>query len=365
MSRVFPFDTFYMNSALGMACRGVGRTAENPSVGCVVVKDGIVLARARTSDGGRPHAESTALQQAGDDARGATLYVTLEPCTHHGQTPPCVEAIIRAGIKRVVIGTQDVDPRVSGKAQVILEDAGVQVTLDVCKEACNEVISGFKMRMTQKRPFVTLKAACSLDGKIALSNGKSKWITGGLARRHVHQLRSRHDAILVGIDTILADDPMLTTRLDGVEHSISRVVLDTYMRLHPSSNVVQTAKNTPVLLFYTQKSEYYDILKDAGVQMHQIEVHNVYDSLKVLAEQGINRLLVEGGRRIHSAFLRQNLCDELLLYRSPNVLGGDAKGLFEPFEIEDLSDRYQFSKINTQQLDQDVLETFRPIYREG
>ncbi len=354
-------DNHYMNAAISMARRGIGRTAENPSVGCVIVKDDVVIARSHTSDGGRPHAETLALSQVGDKAQGATLYVTLEPCTHHGQTPPCVEAIINAGIERVVIGTQDVDPRVSGTAQNILENAGICVTQNICKDECDEVINGFRMRMTQNRPFITLKMACSLDGKTALSNGKSKWITGDLARRHVHKIRSQHDAILVGVGTAMSDDPMLTTRIDGVSHKAARVVLDSDMRLDPRSNLVASAKDIPLLMFYTKESKGFDALKQAGVIMHPVKKHDLREVLNLIAGHGISRLLVEGGRGIHTSFLRDSLCDELLLYRASDVLGGDSMNAFGDMGIADLNDRYHFSKISTLQLGQDVLETLRPI----
>ncbi len=352
-------DIHHMKSAIAMARRGIGRTAENPSVGCVIVKDGCIIARARTSDGGRPHAERGALEQVGEAARGATLYVTLDPCTHHGQTPPCTDAIIQAGVKRVVIGAADVDPRVHGKSVKTLQDAGIEVTTDVLSEECRSVNIGFFTRIEQSRPYITLKTACTLDGKIATRSGQSKWITGELARKSVHQLRSRHDAILVGIETVIADDPALTTRLDGIEHKSARIVLDTDLRTPVNSQLVKTAKQAPVHIFYTQTSNSHDPLIEAGASLHKVPKHDLGSVLECLADIGTNRLLVEGGASVHTSFLKQGLFDELHLYRAPTCLGADGLSVINAMNITELANRLDLQCVERKTLGQDCFEIYK------
>ena len=352
------FDINHMKSALALASRGLGRVWPNPSVGCIIVKDGIIIARARTANSGRPHAETQALAQAGAQAKGATLYVTLEPCAHHGQTPPCVDAIIEAGIVRIVIGAKDVDPRTAGKSANILKNAGIEVITGVLEDECNALNIGFINRITKNRPFVTLKMACSLDGKIALRSGESQWITGALARSHVHQVRSRHDAILVGVGTVLADDPSLATRVKGFSHSSVRVVLDSDLRIPLDSKLVSTASNTPLWILHNPNIKEGEALSNKGVVLHETECRNLVSVLEVLAEQGITRLLVEGGAKIHASFLRANLCDELLIYRAPKILGGTAKSLFSDLNVDILANSYNFKQVHVQKLGDDVLERY-------
>ncbi len=349
-----------MKSALSMAHRGLGRTWPNPSVGCVIVKNGVVLARARTSDGGRPHAEANALQQVGDAAKGATLYVTLDPCTHQGETPPCTQAIIDAGIARVVIGAPDVDPRVAGHSVTTLEEAGVTVTQGILKDECIDLHKGFFNRITKNRPFVSVKTACTIDGKIASASGHSQWITGEQARHHVHLERSQHDAILIGVGTALADDPILTTRIDGIDHSPVRIVLDSGLAIDPKSRLVQSAKETPLWVLYSEESPSQSILEDAGVVLHHTDCYDINAILRLLAEQGITRVLIEGGAQVHASFLREGCFDELLLYRAPSLLGGDAVNFTAHLDLFNLEDRHDFVRISTQQLGNDVLERYRP-----
>lgn len=351
-------DIHHMKSALSLARRGLGRVWPNPSVGCVIVQDDCVIARARTADGGRPHAETQGLEQVGT-LKGATLYVTLEPCTHHGQTAPCVEAIIAAGVARVVIGTQDVDPRVSGKSVALLEAAGIKVTQGVLEDECRALNIGFIKRITENRPFVTLKMACTLDGKIACASGESQWITGDIARRHTHQVRSRHDAILIGCGTALADDPALSTRLDGVVHTPVRVVLDSNLRISPDSQLVCTAKDVSLWVFGKGTGEQVFALKQQGVAIHPCDPHDLILVLELLAKQGITRVLVEGGAETHASFLRQNLCDELLIYRAPTMLGGDCKSMVGTLDIETLAQRHDFVRCSSRILGADVLERYK------
>ncbi len=361
-------DIHHMRSALSLAGRGLGRTAPNPSVGCVIVKGGITIARARTNDGGRPHAENLALSQAGAQAKGAILYVTLEPCAHHGQTPPCVDAIIDAGISRVIIGSKDVDPRTAGKSIQRLESAGIEVITGVLEDECNALNTGFFSRLTKNRPFVTLKTACSLDGKIALKSGESQWITGELARAHVHQVRARHDAILVGIGTVLADNPSLTTRVKGLKNTPVRVLLDSNLRISLESKLVSTAKNTPLWILHNANPKgglKGDLSKagklvNKGAILHQTDCSNLVSVLGLLAGQGITRLLVEGGASVHASFIKAGLCDEMLIYRAPKILGGNAKSAFADLDIDILANCYKFKQTGTQKLGDDMLEMYSP-----
>ncbi|HEY5239201.1 MAG TPA: bifunctional diaminohydroxyphosphoribosylaminopyrimidine deaminase/5-amino-6-(5-phosphoribosylamino)uracil reductase RibD [Rhizomicrobium sp.] len=321
-----------MHHALTLAGRVLGQVAPNPAVGCVIVRDGVIVGRGLTQRGGRPHAETMALAQAGEAARGATAYVTLEPCAHHGQTPPCADVLIEAGVVRVVAAVEDPDPRVSGKGFAMLRAANIEVTTDVLKEEAAELNAGFFLRILEGRPLVTLKIAESADGFIAKPSGESKWITGKEARRFAHLLRARHDAILVGIGTVLADDPELTCRLPGLEdRSPVRVVLDSGLRLSPASKLAQTARHIPTLVFTV--SDCGDELKELGVEIVKIVGNGRPDAravLSALAKRGITRLLVEGGAAVHAAFLEQGLADRLEIFCAPVQLGDGIPNALNP-----------------------------------
>jgi diaminohydroxyphosphoribosylaminopyrimidine deaminase / 5-amino-6-(5-phosphoribosylamino)uracil reductase len=316
-------DFSHLRHALTLAGRALGAVAPNPAVGCVIVRDGRIVGRGWTQKGGRPHAEAMALQQAGEAARGAVAYVTLEPCAHHGQTPPCASALVEAGVARVVASVADPDPRVAGKGFAMLRAANIEVATGLLKEEALELNAGFFLRIKEGRPLVTLKIAESADGQIAKLSGESKWITGEEARRFAHLLRARHDAILVGIGTVLADDPELTCRLPGLEdRSPLRVVLDSRLRLSPASKLAQTARRIPTLVFTV--SEGGAELKERGVEIVKIadqDRHDVRTVLSELGRRGITRLLVEGGAAIHAAFLTQGLADRLEIFRAPIMLG--------------------------------------------
>ena len=362
-------DTHYMRAALALARKGLGRTAPNPSVGCVIVRDGAVIARARTHDLGCPHAESLALEQLaqGKGAQGATLYVTLEPCTHQGRTPPCVQAIIEAKIARVVIGTLDRNPEVSGKAGPILEKAGI--TVDFAKgpleEDCAALNAGFFNAINKKapRPYVTLKTACSLDGKVALASGESRWITGEQARRHAHLLRARHDVILIGVQTALKDDPMLSARIEGLSHNGVRIVLDTHLKTPPDSTLVKSAYAKRLWLLHGKREALQGdeaALIAAGVHLHELsDTKDLAAVLAFLAGQGITRLLVEGGAQIHASFLRAGLFDELVIYRAPSLLGQDARNVSGDFNIKDLSRRLDLKPVERRVLGEDIMERYK------
>ncbi len=364
---IFEEDIHHMKSAISMAHRGVGRTAPNPSVGCVIVKNGIVISRSVTCDGGRPHAENIALTQADSRAKGAVMYVTLEPCAHHGGTSPCVDFIIRAGIKRVVIGVTDPDPRTSGKSIEKLRDAGVEVIDGVLEGECKDIHAGFISRITKNRPYITLKTACTLDGKIACASGESKWITGDHARYHSHYIRSRHDAVLIGVRTAIIDDPMLTTRISGLAHHGSRIVLDSSLRISPNSKLVCSARDIPLLVFTTidESDSKYKALKESGVILYKIDPRDLRSVLTALAEYGINRLLVEGGGKTHASFLRSKLCDELVIYRAPTLLGVAAISAIDDLSIETLAQRHDFSLYSTLNVGFDVLEIYKNKYKSS
>src|SRR4051812_10479871 len=316
-----------MRHALRLAERGLGNVAPNPAVGCIIVApDGRILGRGWTQAGGRPHAETVALAQAGEAARGATAYVTLEPCAHHGVTPPCAEALVRAGISRVVGAVIDPDPRVAGAGFARLESAGIIVTTGVLEEKARALNLGFFKRIAEGRPLVALKIAQSADGYVADAKGNSRWITSERARAHGHLLRARYDAILVGMGTARADDPMLTCRLPGLEsRSPLRVVLETQLQLSPESQLVRTAKQHPTLVFTAAKYAS-GMLTGLGVDVVEViadakgrpDVHAV---LQALSKRGITRVLVEGGPTLDASFLARGLVDLIHLYRAPLLIG--------------------------------------------
>jgi len=285
-----------MDYALRLGRRALGTTAENPNVGCVIVRDGHVAGIGWTMPGGRPHAETEALKMAGEAARGATAYVTLEPCAHHGRTGPCAEALVRAGIARVVTAIEDPDPRVSGGGHAILQRAGIVFESGIAAEEARRDMAGFLTRISKKRPYVILKLALSADGKIAAAPGQRTAITGSEVKARVHLLRAQCDAILVGMDTVLADDPELTCRLPGLEHRSPRpFVMSRRRDLPPGSHL--TRRGAEVLR------------------------HDVPEALADLGARGINRLMVEGGAALARAFLEAGVVDEIHLFRAPGVIG--------------------------------------------
>jgi diaminohydroxyphosphoribosylaminopyrimidine deaminase/5-amino-6-(5-phosphoribosylamino)uracil reductase len=325
-------DIEHMRTALLLAERGLGRVAPNPAVGCVIIDaGGHVVGRGWTQPGGRPHAETEALRMAGAAARGGTAYVTLEPCSHHGKTPPCADALIEAGIRRCVVALWDPYPAVDGRGIRRLKDAGIAVDVGLLGDEASELNAGFLIRVVSHRPMVTLKLATSLDGRIATASGDSKWITGETARAHGHRLRASHDAIMVGSGTALADDPELTCRLQGLEdRSPRRIVLDGRLRLPLSSRLVMTARARPTFLVTVLGHEEaaLDRYRKAGVEI--IEAPGSADGhpdlllvLKALGNLGLTRVLVEGGATVAAALLKAGLVDRIHWFRAPGVIGGD------------------------------------------
>jgi diaminohydroxyphosphoribosylaminopyrimidine deaminase/5-amino-6-(5-phosphoribosylamino)uracil reductase len=325
-------DQRFMALALALGRRGQGRTWPNPAVGAVIVKDGVIVGRGWTQSGGRPHAEVEALKRAGDAARGATLYVTLEPCSHHGKSPPCADAVIAAGITRVVSAIEDPNPEVAGQGHARLRAAGILVDVGLSAVEAAHDHAGHFRRIRDKRPHVILKLAVSFDEKIAVAGRKPVAISGDAARSRVHLLRAQCDAILVGIGTVLADDPLLTCRLPGMEaQSPVRVVLDRSLRIPGSSRLVHSARETPLWVMTSNLAEAPAAMKlgAAGAQVIRVAATSVPPGLDLkavlhaLAEKGITRLLVEGGSRVASSFAAADLVDEMWLLRGPNSIGAD------------------------------------------
>lgn len=358
-------DRRFMDLALHLAARGLGRVAPNPAVGCIIVDGaGQIIGRGWTQAGGRPHAETMALAQAGEAARGATAYVTLEPCAHHGQTPPCAEALVAAGIARLVVALEDPDPRVSGRGLACIKQAGIAVELGISAEAARDLNAGFLKRVTTGRPLVTLKLATSLDGRIATASGHSQWITGPEARRHGHGLRAINDAILVGHGTVLADDPLLTCRIPGLEsRSPLRVVLDGGLSISPDAALVRTAREVPTWIITDEAAEAgrEKALADRGVEVIRIAGGRPLDlarALHALGARGITRLLVEGGAKVATAFLAAGLADRIVWYRAPMVIGGDGRAGVEGLDVRDLAEAAGFRRLSVEAVGQDMVESY-------
>jgi diaminohydroxyphosphoribosylaminopyrimidine deaminase / 5-amino-6-(5-phosphoribosylamino)uracil reductase len=354
-----------MRHALRLAERALGSVAPNPAVGCVIVSpEGRIVGRGWTRKGGRPHAETVALAQAGAAAKGATAYVTLEPCAHHGITGPCANALAKAGITRLVAAILDPDPRVAGAGFATLQKARIAVTTGVLETEARALNLGFFKRIAEGRPLVALKIAASADGYVADAKGYSRWITSELARRHAHRLRASYDAILVGIGTALADDPALTCRLPGLEQrSPLRIVLDSRLQLPENSQLARTARDRPTLVFTVAKKGG-ETLAAQGVEIERVAADesgrvDIAAALQSLAKRGITRLLVEGGPLVHSAFWQRNLTDVLHLYRAPILIGEGGLAALAPFASPtDLSAATRLDLIERTALGPDLLESF-------
>lgn len=350
-------DERHMREAIELSLKHVGRTGSNPSVGCVIVKDGEVVGRGVTALGGRPHAEPQALAEAGEKARGATAYVTLEPCSHHGKTPPCANAIVAAGIARVVVAVADPDPRVSGQGLKILADADIEVTIGILQKEARRAMAGYLTRQTKGRPQVILKLAVSSDGMVGRVGAGQVTITGAEAREAVHRLRAQCDAILVGIGTALADDPELTVRLPGLESaSPLRIVLDRKAELPLTSKLAKTAQDVPVLLAVAPGATgNRAALVSMGVEVS--EVPDVEGLLALLARRGVSSLMVEGGARVATDMLARGVVDRIELYDSLVTIGEG--GIPSPISAGRLP--AGFVKIDERQIGSDRLQIFERL----
>jgi diaminohydroxyphosphoribosylaminopyrimidine deaminase / 5-amino-6-(5-phosphoribosylamino)uracil reductase len=359
-------DRRYMQLALSLGRRGLGRTWPNPAVGAVIVKDGVIVGRGWTQPGGRPHAEPEALRRAGEAARGATLYVTLEPCSHVGRSPPCADAVIAAGISRVVSAIEDPNPLVAGQGHARLRAAGITVDVGLCSAEAVHDHAGHFRRVRNQRPHVILKLAVSPDGKIGAAGHKPVAITGEATRMRVHLLRAQCDAILVGIGTVLADDPLLTCRLPGMEkRSPVRVVLDTALRISGSSQLVHSARTTPLWVMAAETAEAAAAtrLGAAGAQVVRLSPRTVPGLdlaavLHALSERNITRLLVEGGSRIASALVTAELADEIWLFRGSKSIGEGGIAALDALPLDAITQSPAYRVRASETFDHDTLTIY-------
>ena len=368
-----PYDADFMKMALALAARGLGRVAPNPAVGCVIVREEEggprIVGRGWTQPGGRPHAETEALARAGEEARGATAYVSLEPCAHHGQTPPCAQALIEAGISRVVVAITDPDPRVGGRGLALLEKAGIEIEDNVCALEAHALNEGFFLKVSDARPLVTLKIASTLDGRTATHAGHSQWITGEAARARGHLLRATHDAIMVGSATAIVDNPELTCRLPGMDdrHPV-RIVADGRLRLPLTSKLVSSAKDVPLIILTHPEgdADRRKAFESCGVALIDVapDKNGVMDmriAMEKLAERGLTRVLVEGGARLAASLIQSRLVDRLEWFRAGSVLGGDGYPAIAALGIESVGDAPGFLHTHSMQLGEDTLSSY--VYR--
>ena len=352
-------DELFMREALRIARNAEGRTSPNPLVGAVIVKDGKIIAEGWHRQAGTPHAEIHALNMAGELAKGATLYVTLEPCSHFGRTPPCAQAVINAGISRVVAAMKDPNPQVAGRGFELLQSAGIQVDVGILETEAYKLNEVFIKWVTRKLPFVTMKFACSLDGKIATVNGESQWITCAESRRFTHHLRDINDAILVGVGTVLADNPSLTTRLVEGKNPI-RVIVDSTARTPLDSKIV-TDKSARTLIATTSKAppDKISALKACGVEVITAGDGERVDLkllMQELAQREITSILVEGGGTIHFAMLNAGLVDKVLAFIAPKIIGGaNALTAVEGAGFAKLSDAVTLKDLTLEKLGDDIL----------
>lgn len=367
------YDADFMAAALTLARRGLGRTWPNPAVGCVLVDEAAlggprILARGWTQPGGRPHAEAEALRRAGARARGATAYVTLEPCCFVGKSPACTEGLIAAGVARVIIAARDPDPRVAGGGVKALRAAGIEV-LEGCRQTEAEALNrGQFLKVLEGRPAVTLKIASTLDARTATRSGDSKWITGPEARAFGHRLRADHDAILVGITTALVDNPSLTCRLPGLEdRSPVRIVADSRLRLPLTSALVETAREVPLWVLTAGGCDpaRAKAFREAGVEVIDVPDStagrvNLKRALECLAQRGITRLLTEGGAQLGASLLAADLVDRLVWFRAPAVMGGEAYAAIAGLGIDKLADMKRFARVSVKTAGSDLIETYEP-----
>lgn len=354
----------YMKLALQTAAAAKGQTEPNPLVGAVIVNDNRIVGIGAHLKAGEPHAEIHALRMAGEQARGGTIYVTLEPCSHHGRTGPCAEAIIEAGISKVVVAAQDPNPLVSGRGIRMIREAGIEVEAGVCEEESVRMNEVFNAYIVRKRPFVTMKSAITLDGKIATAASHSKWITSEAARADVHRLRNESGAILVGVNTVLKDDPELTTRIANGRNPV-RIIVDSTLRIPLDAKVVRDGKAaTWVFAAANHNAERRKALEALGVRVYATsgeDAVHLSELLDLLGGQSISSLLVEGGGEVNASFMASKLVDKLVLYVAPKLVGGrNAPTFLEGSGIESMDDAIQFSHIELDKIGQDYRFTGYP-----
>jgi diaminohydroxyphosphoribosylaminopyrimidine deaminase/5-amino-6-(5-phosphoribosylamino)uracil reductase len=357
-----------MARAVRLAAKGLYTTDPNPRVGCLVVREGVVIGEGWHQKAGEAHAEVNALNQAGSAAEGATAYVTLEPCSHHGKTPPCAEALIKAKVTRVVVAMQDPNPQVSGSGIGKLKAAGIEVCCGLLESEAEALNPGFCKRMQQGLPFIRSKLAMSLDGRTAMASGESKWITGADARRDVHRLRARSSAMLTGVQTVLVDDPLLTARLESEEEVKQpwRVIVDSQLQMNSNAAMGRLSGKT-LLLTTLNESGRRKSLEAAGfevVVVSEQEGHiDLHESFQLLASYGVNEVMVEAGAVLNGALLKAGLVDEWIIYMAPCVMGSTAKGLFELPGLESMADRFEMKLKETRMVGADLRLTFQQLKR--
>jgi diaminohydroxyphosphoribosylaminopyrimidine deaminase/5-amino-6-(5-phosphoribosylamino)uracil reductase len=354
-----------MALALSLGKRGQGRVWPNPSVGCVVVRDGRIVGRGQTAPGGRPHAETQALAQAGDLARGATAYVTLEPCAHHGETPPCAAALIEAGVARVVAALEDSDPRVAGQGFAMLRAAGIEVSTGTLAGQAAEDHAGFLLKTEHGRPFVTLKLASSLDGRIATATGESQWITGPASRRVVHAMRARHDAVMVGAGTARADDPSLTVRDLGLAHQPVRIVVSRRLDLPLMGKLARSARDIPLWIVHGPDADVELIRAWEGIGARLIETGlvgrqlDIASGLQGLGAQGLTRVLCEGGGGLAASLLAADLIDELVWFAAGMAIGAEGLPAIGALGVDRLERAPRYRLVESRELGGDVMHRWR------
>ncbi|MDV6340297.1 bifunctional diaminohydroxyphosphoribosylaminopyrimidine deaminase/5-amino-6-(5-phosphoribosylamino)uracil reductase RibD [Nitrosomonas sp. Is24] len=351
-------DYAFMSHALRLAERGLYSSTPNPRVGCVIARNGQIAGSGWHEKAGQPHAEINALVDAGAAARGATAYVTLEPCSHHGRTPPCANALIAAGIARVVMAMEDPNPLVSGRGQALLQQAGVIVQTGLLQAEAHALNAGFVSRMTRKKPWVRLKTAASLDGKTALNNGVSQWITGEAARRDGHRWRARSCAIMTGIGTVKSDDPQLSVRYIKTDRQPRKVVVDSHLAIPLEARLLQDREETFIFTAYAENPE-----KEAALSQMNARVIALPDDkgavdlplmMTVLAESGINEVLVEAGSGLNGALVEAGLVDELIIYFAPHLIGDDAQGMIALPELTNLEQKKKLTIQDVRMIGQDI-----------
>jgi len=355
-----------MTTALALARRGLGNVAPNPAVGCVLVREdlnGRIVGRGWTQPGGRPHAETEAIRRAGTLTRGATAYVTLEPCNHTGQTGPCSEALIKAGIKRAVVAIEDLDPRTAGRGLQRLRDAGIEVITGILDDQARELNAGFISKITQNRPLFSWKTATSQDGRIATQSGDSQWITGEEARKFGHLLRAQHDAIMIGSETAQVDDPLLSCRLPGMtDHTPTRIVLSSHLKLSVDSQLIKTAGQIPTVIYTLDtNTDRRDGLERSGVRVVSTDADetgriSVSGVAADMAEHGVTRVLLEGGGTLAASLLKADLIDRIYWFRAPMLIGSEGRPALGAMDINRLIQSPAFTRRSNCVMGADILD---------
>lgn len=360
-------DKSYMKRALKLAKKGAGFVNPNPMVGAVIVKDGVVIGEGYHEKYGGLHAERNALKNCKESPKDATMYVTLEPCCHYGKTPPCTDAIIESGISKVVIGMLDVNPVVAGKGAKILADAGIKVEVGVMGKECKKLNKIFNKYMTTKRPYVIMKYAMTADGKIATANGESKWITGESARKNVHRLRNNLSAIMVGVNTVIADDPSLNCRLDEPSKDPIKIICDSSLRTPLNSVVVKTAKKSKTIIATSSEDKrLIEEYRKFGCTVIQIpRTKNGIDLnylMNKLGGMGIDSILLEGGGTLNFSAISSKIVDEIHIHMAPKIFGGNGKSPIEGIGISDINSAFKLKPINCTWYDNDLVIENEVIY---